>query len=344
MVVAMRAAIVTLTTARALLVHPSLRKAPRVVVRSTAGDAVTGTKFEESDDTKNPERRPGHQVRGIQVDEATATRQAAIRAHQEACERLTWAEEIRTMMTAQKDAFAVLSTIASKPEISGFPVGSIVGFTVDANGRPVFCFSGMSTHTKNLDKDGRCSLTVTEAAFEGAADARVVLTGEVSRLTGSDADEARQVYRAAHSSAYWVDFGDFYMYRMNDIFDIAFVGGFARAGSVTPQQYQLAPIDPLAEYFLPIATHMNSDHEDALKSYVEVLVGTAPVKSAKMKRLDRFGFDVRVVDEATGSKGVIRVPFLDGPVTERAAVKDAIVALSKKAAQLQRQAAAAETD
>lgn len=313
----------------------ALRPVPLTVVRSTAGDAVTGTKFEESDEAKNPERRPGHQVKGMpQVDEATAARMAAIREHQEACERLSWAEEIRTMVSGQKEAFGVLSTMSSKEGIAGFPTGAIVGFAADGQGRPVFSFSGMSSHTKNVDVDPRCSLTVTEAAFEGAADARVVLTGNIARLEGAEADEAREAYRQSHPNAYWVSFGDFKMYRMDEILDVAFVGGFARAGAVTPAEYAAAPVDPLAQAFLPVSTHLNQDHEDALKSYVEVLVGAGPVKSAQMKRLDRFGFDVRIVDEATGSKGVLRVPFLDGPVTERAKVKDAIIALSKRAKEL----------
>ena len=43
--------------------------------------------------------------------------------------------------------------------------------------------------------------------------------------------------------------------------------------------------------------HMNGDHGSSLKQYVEVLVGCAPVKRrARMKRLDRLGFDVRVED------------------------------------------------
>ena len=79
--------------------------------------------------------------------------------------------------------------------------------------------------------------------------------------------------------------------------------------------------------------HMNDDHSDSLKQYVEVLVGAAPVKSAQMKRLDRFGVDVRVEDAATGSGGVLRVPF-DGEVTERKDIKTAIVALSKKCASI----------
>lgn len=303
------------------------RMTPRVVLRSQA-DSVTGTKFEEEDEEKNPTRRPGHQVRGMaSVDEETAARQAAIRAHQEKCPRLSWAEEIRTLM-AQKEGFAVMSTMSVKTP--GFPSGSVVGFAVDDTGRPVFSFSGMSSHTKNLEEDARCSLCVTEPSFEGAADARCVLTGRVERLHAEEADEARDCYAKSHPGAYWVQFGDFHMYKMEEILDVSFVGGFARAGGVTVDEYLQAAVDPLVDAFKPVATHMNDDHQDALKSYVQYLVGTGPVQSAQMKRLDRFGFDVRVVD-GSGSKGVLRVPF-DNEVTERKAVKDAIVALSKQAA------------
>eukprot|EP00633_Aureoumbra_lagunensis_P001507 CAMPEP_0197286058 /NCGR_PEP_ID=MMETSP0890-20130614/1470_1 /TAXON_ID=44058 ORGANISM="Aureoumbra lagunensis, Strain CCMP1510" /NCGR_SAMPLE_ID=MMETSP0890 /ASSEMBLY_ACC=CAM_ASM_000533 /LENGTH=347 /DNA_ID=CAMNT_0042754109 /DNA_START=49 /DNA_END=1092 /DNA_ORIENTATION=+ len=296
---------------------------------STTGDTVTGTKFEESDETKNPERRPGHQVRGMkEVDEATAKRQERVRSHQESCQRLTWAEEIRTMM-AQKSGFAVLSTFSTNEDIFGYPVGSVVGFATDDEGRPIFCFSGMSSHTKNLDKDGRAALTVTEPDFVGAADARCVLTGDIERISGKEDEALRASYLKSHPNAFWVQFGDFAMYRMTQIKDISFVGGFARAGSITADEYFKAQIDPLVDFFAPVAEHMNADHQDSLKSYVETLVGTAPVASAQMKRLDRFGFDVRVVDKESGSTGVLRVPFPE-PIVDRAAVKTAFIQLSKQ--------------
>jgi len=81
---------------------------------------------------------------------------------------------------------------------------------------------------------------------------------------------------------------------MEDLLDVAFVGGFARAGGVTPEEYMAAEVDPVAGFLGPVAAHMNADHEDALRSYVTELVGAAEVASAEMKRLDRFGFDVRV--------------------------------------------------
>lgn len=299
-------------------------------------DTVTGTKFEEEDEKKNPARRPGHQVRGMgEVDPETAAKQQKIREHQEGCPRLPWAEEIRTIM-AQPKGFAVLSTQSSNPETAGFPVGSIVGFSTDAKGRPIFCFSGMSAHTKNLIKDTRASLCVTEPGFLGAADARVVLTGEVKPVPKDDQEEVRKLYLEKHPNAYWVKFGDFIMYRMDEVLDIGFVGGFARAGGITPQEYYDAEIDPCLAFSEPVMGHMNDDHEESIKGYVQYLVGTGPVDGAKMKRLDRFGFDVRVKQD--GQEGVLRVPFPEA-VTERGKIKGAIIGLSKKVAALQQQEA-----
>jgi len=97
-------------------------------------------------------------------------------------------------MAAQQKGFGVLSTVGTKEGIEGFPVGSVVGFAVDERGRPIFCFSSMSAHTKNLVGDARASLTVTEPSFQGAADARCVLTGRVTRVTDAAvADELRAV-------------------------------------------------------------------------------------------------------------------------------------------------------
>ena len=314
----------------------------RTVLRSAATD-VTGTKFEEEDEKKNPQRRPGHQVKGMpEVDPETAARQQAIREHQEGCPRLTWAEEIRSI-AAQPAGFACMSTVqAGDGPTGGFPSGSMVGFAIEEDsGRPIFCFASMSGHTKNLVKDARCSLTVTESAFEGAADARAVFTGEVNVIKDTDEDAAaRKTYLASHPGAFWANFGDFKMYRMDEILDVSFVGGFARAGGVTVDEYMEASVDPCLAFAAPVMAHMNDDHASSLKQYVEVLVGAAPVKSAEMKRLDRFGMDVRIEDEATGSKGVLRVPFPE-PVTERKKIKDAIVGLSKQCAAI---AAAAEEE
>ena len=246
-----------------------------------ASDKVTGAKFEETDEKKNPQGRPGHSVGGSEldkpVDPEVARKREIIREHQEKCPKPTWAEEIRTIMQ-QKEGFAVVSTNSHKPALEGFPLASIVGFAVDDLGRPFFSWSGMSAHTQNIRKDGRAALCVTESAFKGAADARVTLVGTIEEVKEKEeADKLREMYREFHAGAYWASFGDFAIYRMNDIKEVSFVGGFARAGGVTVQEYQAAKPDPLLAFAAPVMRHMNDDHTDALKDYVQFLVGGSGV-------------------------------------------------------------------
>jgi len=310
-----------------------------VRLSSTAGDAVTGAKFDEEDETKNPDKRPGHQVKGMgEIDEETQARMERIREHQTNCPRLSWPEEIRTLM-AQPKAYATLSTLCFKKGMEGFPLGSIVGFAVDDAGLPIFSFSGMSAHTKNALEDPRASLCVTEPSFLGAADARTTMVGSMVALKGQEAEDAKAAYLRSHPNAYWVQFGDFTMFRMEQVKEISFVGGFARAGGITFDEYTEAEVDPCAAFAAPVMKHMNEDHSDSLKQYLQYLVGVedaSSLRAVEMKRLDRLGFDVRVTQE-DGSTGVLRVPFEGGPVTERKNIKDAIVALSRKCAEVQSQ-------
>jgi hypothetical protein len=85
-------------------------------------------------------------------------------------------------------------------------------------------------------------LTVTAKDFNGAADGRVTLMGNVELVTVSSPAEqeaARTVYLAKHPDAFWVDFGDFRWFRMT-VEKVRFVGGFARAGSVSADEYAAA--------------------------------------------------------------------------------------------------------
>jgi putative heme iron utilization protein len=201
----------------------------------------------------------------------------------------------------------------------------------------------MSAHTKNVLADPRASLCVTEPDFAGAADARAMFVGRVSLIKGAEeAAEARQAYLAAHPNAYWASFGDFHMFKMADVRDVSFVGGFARAGSVTVEEYSAAAVDPCAPFAALVRRHMNRDHGASLKDYLRWVVGLGDdadgVEDVSMKHLDRFGFDLRVVQAGGASSGILRVPF-DAPVTERKAIKAAIMGLSKRCAQLRDQAA-----
>ena len=124
------------TTALLRPALPRLRAPATLTLSSQTTDGVTGTKFEEPDEAKNPEKRGGHQVKGMAPpDPETMKRMEAVRDHQSNCPRLPWADEIRTI-TAQPRGFAALSTVSCAPGIEGFPSGSVVGFATLPDGTP----------------------------------------------------------------------------------------------------------------------------------------------------------------------------------------------------------------
>ncbi len=65
--------------------------------------------------------------------------------------------------------FGTLSTIGSRGASTGFPTGSLVQYAGDSSGRPVFAFSSLSGHMKDLTADMRCSLTVASPTFKVSA-------------------------------------------------------------------------------------------------------------------------------------------------------------------------------
>ena len=45
-------------------------------------------------------------------------------------------------------------------------------------------------------------------------------------LSGDECQAARDTYVASHPNAYWAQFGDFNMFKLDDVKEISFVGGY----------------------------------------------------------------------------------------------------------------------
>ncbi|CAM9946282.1 unnamed protein product, partial [Laminaria digitata] len=215
----------------------------------------------------NPRKPTGHGAGPAKVrspeDEALAAR---IQEHQQGAPRLSHAEEVRNLME-YSTGFGVLST--NSRTLEGYPGGSVVGFSLDDKGRPLFAFSSMSAHTGDLAADSRVSLTVTSATFKGAADGRVSLVGDVRKVPDEDLPSVREMYKKKHPDAYWVDFGDFSLMRMDTIKAMRFVGGFAMAGDIQPDEYLSTVPDAVAQFSAPVLQHMNEDHSASTKAMIE---------------------------------------------------------------------------
>jgi len=306
--------------------------------------AVAGPRVRHSRGGPLFDKAPQHDVNSGQkaFDALAPDQQERVKAfmgHQQDVPRIGFAADVRSLVQ-YNHGFAVMST--NSKANPGFPGGSVVGFAVDDGGRPLFVFSGMSSHTQDILKDPRCSLTVADKDFKGAADGRVNLVGKCTRIDADEIDAARKVYLAKHPGAFWANFGDFNWFRM-EVEAIRFVGGFARAGSVKATEYAAAAPDPIMAFGGAIAAHMNDDHTDAtatmVRHYIPGLDGDGYVQEAIIGRVDSLGMDVKITRDPDDNETLpgqpqqfkVRLPFPE-PIADRGGVKTAIVKMTQASA------------
>lgn len=288
--------------------------------------ALSSTKDKEEKEEKEESSGGGHQVKGFpEPSEEDKLFMETLKKHQDGAAKLTFAEEVRSLL-AYSSGFGVISTNSGSDE--GYPAGSVVGFAVEDDGNFIFCFSGMSGHTQDLLKDGRASLTVTASDFKGAADGRVSVVGDVVKVPEEERAQCADTYLKKHEGAYWVQFGDFTWFRLQDVRAVRFVGGFARAGNITPKEYADAQPDPITAFAAPVMGHMNDDHSDATLVMIKHYVGIE-VESAELVGMDRLGFTVKCSRQGQFFK--LRLPFIR-EATDRADVKKIIVEMTQAAA------------
>jgi putative heme iron utilization protein len=167
----------------------------------------------------------------------------------------------------------------------------------------------MAMHTQNLQADPRSSLLVTQhdSTGEPLGGSRFTLLGNILPVPEPQVAEARKHYLARYAnSKYWVDFDDFFFYRM-DVVDVYYVGGFGVMGWVSTSEYYSARPDPLADAAAEIIQHMNTDHGDALVLRARVFAGIES-QDVSMSSVDRLGFHVHLKTKA-GTRGA-RIAFL----------------------------------
>lgn len=289
--------------------------------------AMAQAEDDEKEDRLGAGGKGGHAVPNQpELEEEEKKVQMAVMEHQRGAARLSMAEDAKSLV-AYSSGYGVLSTLSSAVE--GYPNAALVGFAPDDKGLPVFVFSAMSSHTKDLKKvGGQAALCVTAKGFEGAADGRVTLIGDVTKCSKEEveADGLKELYKKSHPNAFWVDFGDFTFFRMTELKACNFVGGFARAASPTADAYLGAEVDAIQAFAAPVMGHMNSDHSDSTIAMVQHYVGLPEVTKADLVSLDKMGFQVQV--ERKGHAFKLRLPF-PRAANDRKDVKTLIVEMTQ---------------
>eukprot|EP00878_Enallax_costatus_P023672 GHUV01025200.1.p1 GENE.GHUV01025200.1~~GHUV01025200.1.p1 ORF type:complete len:335 (+),score=101.09 GHUV01025200.1:144-1148(+) len=252
---------------------------------------------------------------------------AVFQNHQKTAARPTPAEDARTLMALAQ--YGVLSTVSSQAGSAGYPFGSVVEFAVDPEGRPLLATSTLSPHSADMEADGRCSITVTAPGFKGLADRRFTLVGTAQLLPASARAGARETFLAKYPNAFYVDFGDFRWFRIDNLQGGRWVGGFGGGTNVTAEAYLLAKPDPVASFAPHVAGHMNGEdsHIQDMKDMVKHYVGLT-VSDVKMLEMDRLGVNMQCTKDKQGFK--LRLPFIR-PAEDRKSVKEVLVEMTKTA-------------
>ena len=137
-----------------------------------------------------------------------------------------------------------LATFSTKHP--GFPFASIATYWLSPDGEPIFFFSSMARHSKNLKTNPNASLLVRADSFgaQGGALAsgRVTVLGEIKPVEASDLEAIAKGYLSANPEAsQWASFSDFQFYRMKMV-DVYVVAGFGSMGWVNPEQFAQADV------------------------------------------------------------------------------------------------------
>src|SRR5215216_5217448 len=168
-------------------------------------------------------------------------------------------------------------TLATLDRNTGHPFASLINVATDADGSPAILVSRLSTHTANLEADGRASILLAETGKgDPLAHPRLTVLGTMARLERDGADDARvrRRFLARHpKSELYAGFADFSFWRMR-VVSAHLNGGFARAADLTASDVltDLTGADDVLAAEEGAVAHMNTDHAEAVRLYAGKLL------------------------------------------------------------------------
>jgi putative heme iron utilization protein len=219
-------------------------------------------------------------------------------------------------------------TLATLDRNTGHPFASLVNVATDVDGAPMILVSRLSTHTANLEVDGRASILLAETGKgDPLAHPRLTVLGAMARVAREASDEPRlrRRFLARHpKSELYAGFADFAFWRMG-VVSAHLNGGFARAADLTAADVltEMSDADEVVQAEEGAVAHMNADHAEATRLYATKLLG-ADDGAWRITGIDPDGADLALGDRT------LRLPF-HGRVTTAEQMRKALVALAGEA-------------
>src|SRR5712672_4153807 len=168
--------------------------------------------------------------------------------------------------------------LATLDRNTGHPFSSLVNVATDADGSPLILVSRLSTHTANIETDGRASILLAQTGKgDPLAHPRLTVLGRLAQIPRDGADDARvrRRFLGRHpKSELYAGFGDFSFWRLA-VAAAHLNGGFARAADLAAADVltDLAGADELVAAEEGAVAHMNQDHLEATRLYATKLLG-----------------------------------------------------------------------
>ena len=237
-----------------------------------------------------------------------------------------------------------LATVNAKKKLEGFPLGSIVPFAVDKQGRPIILIAGIAAHTRNLKADNRASLFVNDPHATGDPQKswRASVIGRFTLLVPQRerregvalpdyAEEisdrewaaimARYTQRVPNAPGYMKTHG-FAFWRMSEIETVRYIAGFGRICWIDGAKYlETVEAHAFTQMEQGALHHMNDDHVENMKemclghyrlnpddvSMVDLDIGGCLLETKGPEGLHYFAFDKLVQEAADYKTQIIHV-------------------------------------
>jgi heme iron utilization protein len=219
-------------------------------------------------------------------------------------------------------------SLATIDRNTGHPFASLVNVATDIDGAPLILVSRLSTHTANLEQDGRASvLLASTGKGDPLAHPRLTILGTFIQVARDSAEEPRirRRFLARHpKSELYAGFADFSFWRLNAV-SAHLNGGFARAADLKAADVMtdLDGAESLIAAEADAVAHMNGDHAEAVRLYATQLLKAEDGKW-RLTGLDPDGLDLALGD------ATLRLPFPER-ITNPQTLRKTVVDLAAKA-------------
>jgi heme iron utilization protein len=217
-------------------------------------------------------------------------------------------------------------TLATLDRNTGHPFASLVNVATDVDGSPLILVSRLSTHTANLERDGRASLLLASGGRgDPLAHPRLTVLGTFVVRTAEAEPRIRRRFLARHpKSELYAGFADFSFWQMS-VASAHLNAGFARAADLKGGEVltDLAGAESLLAAEETAVAHMNDDHAEAVRLYATKLLDGQD-GPWRLTGLDPDGLDLTLGD------ATLRLPFAERVISAES-LRKAVVELAARA-------------